>query len=176
MLQRHAYCQLYDLPTCYKFGDPGRIRTCGIQFRKLAFYSAELRGRNCPEDFSSGLCSRNPVHGTLLTVQRRAGWNPHHYVVGLTTSFYLLLKLRVPVKPRCPLFPFGTKVPNVELEVVLRVIELRNDGLLQERHVSLLRRTARLVLVAAHAAQNQVRPRTHAALRARDHVVEGVLV
>lgn len=33
--------------------------------------------------FSVMNCSLNPVHGTLLTAQRRAGRNPHHYVVGL---------------------------------------------------------------------------------------------
>ncbi len=33
----------------FRFGDPGRIRTCDPQIRNLMLYPAELRGHACDE-------------------------------------------------------------------------------------------------------------------------------
>lgn len=50
-----------------KTGDPGKTRTCGIEFRRLAFCSTELRGRKWQGigESNSGLRIENPASWPL---------------------------------------------------------------------------------------------------------------
>ena len=50
-----------------KTGGPGKIRTCGIEFRRLAFCSTELRGLKWQGigELNSGLRIENPASWPL---------------------------------------------------------------------------------------------------------------
>lgn len=58
-----------DIPTALRFGDPERIRTSGLRFRKPTLYPAELRDRMQPY-FREGRanCQRRKAHIPLFNL------------------------------------------------------------------------------------------------------------